>query len=75
MAKKKTEDIVDKAENIIEKLESELQVKRKDLFDAVRSHRAGELVNPRVISNYRKEIARVLTKLRQEELANRKETK
>lgn len=33
----------------------------KDLADSRRSLAAGELVNPRVISNYRKEIARLKT--------------
>ena len=75
MAKKKTDNIVDKVENTVETLEIDLQTKRKDLFDAIRSHRAGELVNPKVINKYRKDIARVLTKLRVEELADRKESK
>lgn len=34
---------------------------QKDLADARRSLIAGELVNPRVIGNYRKEIARLKT--------------
>ncbi|MBC7512419.1 50S ribosomal protein L29 [Candidatus Saccharibacteria bacterium] len=42
-------------------LEEQLVAKRTDLFEARKSHAAGELVNPRVISRYRKEIARVLT--------------
>ena len=75
MAKKKTDNIVNKVENTVETLEIDLQTKRKDLFDAIRSHRAGELVNPKVINKYRKDIARVLTKLREEELADRKESK
>lgn len=75
MAKKKTEDIVDKIEATIETMEIDLQTKRKDLFDAIRSHRGGELVNPKVINKYRKDIARILTKLRQAELADRKESK
>ena len=75
MAKKKTDNIVDKVENTVETLEIDLQTKRKDLFDAIRSHHAGELVNPKVINKYRKDIARVLTKLREAELADRKESK
>lgn len=34
---------------------------QKDLADARRSHVAGELVNPRVLRNYRKDIARLKT--------------
>ena len=75
MAKKKTEDIVDKVENAVELLETDLKTKQKDLFEAIRSHRSGELVNPKVINKYRKDIARVLTKLREAELTNRKESK
>ena len=75
MAKKKTDNIVDKVENTAEALEIDLQTKRKDLFDAIRSHRTGELVNPKVISKYRKDIARVLTKLREAEITERKESK
>ena len=75
MAKKKDENIVDKVENVVETLEAELKVKRKDLFEAIRSRRAGELVNPKVLGKYRKDIARILTKLREENLADRKESK
>lgn len=74
MAKKKT-DIVEKVEATIKDLELDLQTKRKDLFDAIRSNRAGELMNPRVIKNLRKDIARILTELRTRDLAERKEQK
>lgn len=37
--------------------------KRKDLLDAKKSHKAGELVNPRVLGEFRKDIARIMTKL------------
>lgn len=37
--------------------------KRKDLLDAKKSHKAGELVNPRVLGELRKDIARIMTKL------------
>lgn len=42
-------------------LAKELLTVRKDLADARRAHVAGELVNPRVIKNYRKDIARLMT--------------
>jgi ribosomal protein L29 len=50
----------------------DLAVKQNDLLEAKRGHRAGELVNPRVITVTRKEIARLKTAIRAEEL---KETK
>lgn len=46
-------------------LHNELAEKRKDLVEAKRSNAAGELVNPRVITSYRKEIARLLTEINQ----------
>lgn len=46
-------------------LHNELAEKRKDLVEAKRSNVAGELVNPRVITSYRKEIARLLTEINQ----------
>lgn len=56
----------------IEDLRSKLETKCQDLDDAKRSHKAGELVNPRVISATRKDIARLHTAIRSSEL---KETK
>ena len=44
---------------------------RTDLFAAKKSHANGELVNPRVLSTYRKTIARLLTK----QNAEKKESK
>lgn len=44
-------------------LEKDLTEKRNDMIESKRSHRAGELVNPRVITKTRKEIARLLTAL------------
>ena len=44
---------------------------RKDLLDAHKSHRSGELVNPRVIGRYRKEIARLMTKINAEKNAEK----
>lgn len=42
-------------------LQEQLVAKRNDLFEAKKSHAGGELVNPRVITGYRKDIARLLT--------------
>lgn len=44
-------------------LEEQLKDARHDLLEAQKSHRSGELVNPRVLGGYRKEIARLMTKL------------
>lgn len=55
-----------------EDLLKDLAAKQSDLLDARKGHRAGELVNPRVITHARKDIARLKTAIRAEEL---KETK
>lgn len=47
----------------VEELEKELTSKRNDLLEARRSNAAGELVNPRAITVYRKDIARLLTQI------------
>ena len=44
----------------IDELRAELATKQQDLNDSRRSHKAGELVNPRVLGQIRKEIARSL---------------
>lgn len=44
-------------------LEKDLQAKRADLVEAKRANAAGELVNPRVITTYRKDIARLMTQI------------
>lgn len=48
-------------------LSEQLAAKRADLLEARKSLAAGELVNPRVISSYRKDIARLLTKINAQE--------
>ncbi|MGK2896006.1 MAG: 50S ribosomal protein L29 [Candidatus Saccharimonadales bacterium] len=50
-------------------LAEQVATKRTELFDMMRSLAAGELVNPRVITATRKDIARLLTAIRAEELA------
>lgn len=59
----------------IDQLKTELQVKLNDQLEAKRSHASGELVNPRVITSTRKDIARLHTAIRAAELASLKESK
>ena len=47
----------------IEELEQELRAKRNDLLEVKRANKAGELVNPRAITAYRKDIARLMTQI------------
>ena len=44
-------------------LEEQLLDIQSDLLEAKKYHRAGELVNPRVISGYRKQVARIKTQM------------
>lgn len=59
----------------IDKLRAELAAKRQELLDSRRSHKASELVNPRALGQIRKEIARLLTAIRAQELAAEQENK
>lgn len=65
MAEKATTKTAKDAKEVksLEVLEQELKTKRADLLEAKRSHAAGELVNPRVLASYRKDIARLLTEI------------
>lgn len=54
------------AKKVEKSLQEQLLDARSDLLEAKKSHRAGELVNPRVIPGYRKEVARIMTKLNAE---------
>lgn len=56
----------------LDELRAELATKQNDLLESRRSHRAGELVNPRVLGQIRKEIARLKTAIRAEELKEEK---
>lgn len=56
-------------------LRVELTQKQQDLLESTRSHRSGELVNPRVLGRIRKEIARLHTAIRAAVLAEVKESK
>ena len=55
----------------LEQLRIDLTAKTTELIAAKRSHRAGELVNPRVITTTRKEIARLNTAIRAAELSGK----
>ena len=59
----------------LEDLRKDLAAKQNDLLESRKSHRAGELVNPRVLGTTRKEIARLHTAIRAAELASKKESK
>ena len=59
----------------LEDLRKDLAAKQNDLLESRKSHRAGELVNPRVLGSIRKEIARLHTAIRAAELASIKESK
>jgi ribosomal protein L29 len=50
-------------------LQEQLLDARKDLLDAQKSHRSGELVNPRVLGSYRKKIAQIMTTINAEKEA------
>ena len=52
----------------LEQLKADVLTKRNDLLEARKGHRAGELVNPRTITHTRKDIARLKTAIRIEEL-------
>ena len=53
----------------LEDLRKDLVAKQADLLASRKSHRSGELVNPRILSTTRKEIARLHTAIRAAELA------
>jgi ribosomal protein L29 len=44
-------------------LEEQLLDIQSEMLEAKKSHRAGELVNPRVIGGYRKQVARIKTQM------------
>lgn len=68
MAEKTTKKAAPKKAEVVElSLNEQLAAKRTDLVEARKSLAAGELVNPQVIKSYRKEIARLLTKINAEE--------
>lgn len=69
MAEKTTKKTAKTAEIVktVDDLKKDVATKRADLLEAKRSLAAGELVNPRVLSTYKKEIARLLTEINSKE--------
>ncbi len=59
----------------IDQLAVELAAKQNDLISAKRGHKLGELTNPRVITDTRKQIARLHTAIRATVIASAKENK
>lgn len=55
----------------IEQLRADLTAKLQDQLEAKKSHAAGELVNPRVITSLRKDVARLRTAIRAAELSEK----
>jgi len=71
-AKKTTKKAVEATEvKDLATLRKNLTAKQQDLLDSRKSHRAGELVNPRVLGTIRKEIARLHTAIRAAEQATK----
>lgn len=56
-------------------LQKDLTAKQNDLLEAKRSHHAGDLVNPRILTTTRKEIARLHTAIRAAVIKEQKESK
>lgn len=54
----------------VDQLKKDLVSKQNDLIESKRGHKLGELTNPRVITITRKEIARLHTAIRADEIAN-----
>ncbi len=67
MADKKTTKAASEVKTL-EQLREELVTKKQDLHEAKRSHAAGELINPRVLTHTKKDIARLNTAIRAGEL-------
>ena len=71
-AKKTTKKTIEATEvKDVTTLRADLVAKQQDLLDSRKSHRAGELVNPRVLGTIRKEIARLHTAIRAAEQATK----
>lgn len=52
-------------------LREDLTTKQTDLLEARRGHAAGELANPRVLTQTKKEIARIKTAIRAAEISEK----
>ena len=68
---KKTTKMAKAEVKTLDDLQKDLQTKRQDLIEAKRSLAAGELVNPRILTATRKEIARLLTAINAAEKGNK----
>jgi ribosomal protein L29 len=75
MAKKTDTKKKDTTPKTIEELRAELVTKQNDFIEAKKGNKLGELVNQRVITITRREIARLKTAIRAHELAQDKENK
>ena len=77
MAIKKTTKVIKEADEVktTDQLRVDLIAKQSDLIASKRGHKLGELTNPRVITATRKEIARLHTAIRADEIAKAKENK
>lgn len=72
MADKKTTKKTSKLVVDSKDLAKTLADKQADLSQSIRSHRSGELVNPRVLGSLRRDIARIKTAIRANELRKEK---
>ena len=68
-----TKKVVKKAVEVktVETLRKDLEAKQHDMLMTRKSHRGGELVNPRILGTIRKEIARLHTAIRALEQAGK----
>lgn len=73
--KKKAVAVKAPAVKTIEQLKAELAEKKQDMLDSRKSLIAGEMVNPRAIRSLRKDIARLLTAIRKDEINSQKGNK
>lgn len=73
--KKTTKKVISSMINLdksTSELKKDLQSMSKDLLESKKSHKAGEMVNPKSIGKIKKNIARILTKIRQDEINSQK---
>jgi len=73
--KKKTVAVNAQTVKTVEQLKTELAEKKQDMLDSRKSLIAGEMVNPRAIRTLRKDIARLLTAIREDEIKSQKGNK
>jgi large subunit ribosomal protein L29 len=73
--KKKTVAVKAQTVKTVEQLKTELAEKKQDMLDSRKSLIAGEMVNPRAIRTLRKDIARLLTAIREDEIKSQKGNK